>query len=199
MLCHPQRAWWIRLAICLPLLLVLSLSGCVGFLTLPNGLPVLHIYWTTSAGTIGRANLDGTDAITLITGGSGTFGIEVDTNHIYWANNTGTIGRANLDGSGVNQSFISGASGPDDVEVDSAHIYWANAGNGTIGRANLDGSGVDQSFISGISGLGALEVDSGHIYWSRSGGTIGQANLNGTGVITLITGISNLSDVEVGP
>ena len=111
-----------------------------------------HIYWTdNSDGTIGEANLDGSDVNqNLITGASGPVEIAVDGQHIYWANNSGTtIGRANLDGTGVNESFIAGASQPSGVAVTGERIYWTNQGTGTIGEANLDGSAVDQSFITG--------------------------------------------------
>ncbi len=77
------------------------------------------IYWT-SGSTIGRANLDGTDANpSFISGASGAGGVAVDDKFIYWANSTGTIGRANLDGTGANQSFITGLVGnPKGLAVD---------------------------------------------------------------------------------
>jgi uncharacterized protein YjbI with pentapeptide repeats len=78
-----------------------------------------HIYWTNlNAGTIGRANLDGSNVNpNFITGANtnNSWGVAVDDEHIYWASTLdqsafpqglGTIGRANLDGSDPNQSFI---------------------------------------------------------------------------------------------
>ena len=81
------------------------------------------------AGSIGRANLDGSGAnSSFITGAAEPFGITVDYDHIYWTNYYncdyqtqppsgcagGTIGRANLDGSAVNQAYITadGDTGP---------------------------------------------------------------------------------------
>ena len=137
--------------------------------------------------------------------------------HVYWTNHgpgpipPGTIGQANVDGSGVNQSFISDPTTPLGIAVDSNHIYWANVFAGTIGRANLDGTGVDQSFIIGAIAPIAVAVDSGHVYWADQGtcattcpppqqgeGTIGRANLDGTGVNpSFITGASNPVGVAV--
>jgi sugar lactone lactonase YvrE len=109
-----------------------------------------HLYWTTYGDTIGRANLDGSNAgQNFITGATGIQGVAVDGNFIYWANYySGTIGRANRDGTGVNQSFITGGNYPTGVAVDANHIYWANYDGHSIGRANLDGTGVNQSFIA---------------------------------------------------
>ena len=59
------------------------------------------VYWANNLGTtIGRANLDGSNANqSFITGASSPVGVAVDDAHIYWVNGgTDTIGRADLDG-----------------------------------------------------------------------------------------------------
>ena len=87
-----------------------------------------YIYWTGNNG-IGRANLDGTGAISSFIPEPGSpGGVAVDGAHVYWANlETGTIGRANLDGTGVNPSFITAPiEGVSGVAVDAAHIYWVS-------------------------------------------------------------------------
>src|SRR5262249_11220275 len=68
---------------------------------------VRHIYWTNSGtGTIGRANLDGSNPNQSFITSASADGMAVDAEHVYWGNdNTNTIGRANLDGSNPNQSF----------------------------------------------------------------------------------------------
>src|SRR5262245_5390082 len=64
-----------------------------------------HVYWVNGhAGTIGRANVDGTGADeSFITGAGYPVGVAVDSNYVYWAGDIpdGTIGRANLDGTGA--------------------------------------------------------------------------------------------------
>ena len=160
-----------------------------------------HIYWTevfshagvTPAGSISRANLDGTGVerqfITGFAEGAVPTGLAVDANHIYWSQSGGiypsstqtpAIGRANLDGTGVERAFIPFPSGsyPGAVEVDDSYIYWINSrpdplSGETIGRANLDGSGVDQSFIDGFGAHTNfpfdLALDAGHLYWADLG------------------------------
>jgi hypothetical protein len=169
--------------------------------------PSGHIYWTnfgnaSTPGSIGRANLDGTDVNHSFITGSTPVGVTVDSAHIYWSNWTTltTLGRANLDGSGANHSFVAGALFPEGVAVDSGHVYWGNFFEGTIGRANLDGTDPDQDFITtgGGDGLGQLVLDSNHIYWADASGQIGRANLDGTGADPIfITGASNPRGVAV--
>src|SRR4051812_22654266 len=86
------------------------------------------VYWANArTDTIGRANLDGTDANQSFIHVAGDFpqGVAVDDAHVYWTVPDGnTIGRANLDGTGTNQRCITGASSPEGVAVDGAHVYW---------------------------------------------------------------------------
>jgi hypothetical protein len=162
------------------------------------------VYWVdVDAGTIGRANLDGTGVdqrfIAVV---EPPFAVAVDAAHVYWTNyaagtiGAGTIGRANLDGTGVDRSFITGAHGPSGVAVDAAHVYWANGGADSIGRANLDGTGADHSFIAGPRFPLGVAVDAAHVYWADGVfETIGRAELDGTGVDrSFITG----ADAPVG-
>jgi virginiamycin B lyase len=72
------------------------------------------------------------------------------------------------------------------------YLYWAS-GKTTIGRARLDGTGVEQSFVSGTGrGPCGVALDREHIYWGEepggkvgspdTGGAIGRANRDGSGV-----------------
>ena len=163
--------------------------------------PASYVYWTNSnAGTIGRANLDGTSPNpSFITGATYPYGVAVDGSHVYWPNvGSNTIGRANLDGTSPNESFISGAHAAA-AAVDAGHIYWANVSANTIGRANRDGTGVDPSFITVATGVFGVAVDAGHVYWTNlNAGTIGRANLNGTSPDeSFITGASSPYAVAV--
>ena len=128
-----------------------------------------------------------------------------------------TIGRARLDGTGVEHSFVSGTGRrPCGVALDRKHIYWGELQGGkigspdvggAIGRANRDGSGVNAKLIPtpGAHGCG-VAIAGSHIYWASwacaivpgrgcwwapsSGGAIGRANVDGTGVDDrFITGI----------
>lgn len=140
-----------------------------------------YVYWTDgSAGTIGRANLDGSGVDPdFIAGATAPRGIAVDEHHVYWAGAT-TIGRADLDGSDVDHDFVTAAAAG--LAVDGSFLYFTTATG--IGRASLDGSPVDHSFITGEQAPFGLAVNDQHLYWSNANGAIRRANLDGSGVST---------------
>ena len=116
----------------------------------PTGVTVdgSYVYWANSdAGTIGRADLDGSGVNqAFVTGASFPNAIAVDAANVYWTTQLGTdswsIGRGQIAGGGVlDETFITGPVDPAGLAVDDANVYWSNGGTGTIGRANIDGSG----------------------------------------------------------
>lgn len=144
-----------------------------------------YVYWGDfAAGTIGRANLDGSDATdSFIHIGGKPVAVAVNASHVYWANQSeGTIGRANLDGTGVEPAFISGLHEPSGVALTSAYIFWTSTKDGAIGRANLDGKEVKPELVAaGVAPCG-IAADSGSIYWSNLSGLeayVGRASFTG--------------------
>jgi virginiamycin B lyase len=166
-----------------------------GFIGLPGRHPqgvavdASHVYWVEyAAGTIGRADLDGTNVDeSFITGADAPQAIAVDSGHVYWTNSlTGSIGRADLDGQNVNQSFVvTPVESVVGLAVDAGHIYWTSSSPfdplvGAIGRADIDGTNVDDDFITGATHPLGVAVDANHIYWSNTfADSIGRADLDG--------------------
>lgn len=123
--------------------------------------------------------------------------------YVYWAQtnpdgSASEIARANLDGSQAGRSLVSNPSAYRGIAVDSAHLYWA--GGGAIGRVALDGSDQHPHFITDLSDATLwVAVDANHIFWTdhvpssapaQEWGTIGRANLDGSGVDrSFITGL----------
>lgn len=141
-----------------------------------------YVYWGSTSGKIGRANLDGTGVSAgFMTGLGAVSGVAVDTRHIYWTEqDNDRIGRANLDGTGVNASFITGASAPRGIAVDANHIWWANSGSWWVARANLDGTGVNQTLLS-VMNPQDVEVNADHLYVAAYGlNRIVRAGLDGS-------------------
>jgi virginiamycin B lyase len=150
------------------------------------------------AGTIGRANIDGTGVNqSFITGIDAPSGITSDGTYLYWTTGglndtygTGGVARAGLDGvTGRNNTFITGASKPLAVSVDANYVYWSNTNGSTIGRATIGGAGANQSFIAAGSYPYGLEVRGGFIYWANFllgsgawGNQIGRADVGGTNI-----------------
>jgi hypothetical protein len=193
----------------------------------PGGVAVdsSYVYWANSydcnyqsdppsscaGGTIGRANLDGSEVSqSYLTGdprvgpGCGTSpetrcgpssvaaaSLPDGTAAVYWDNpQVATIGRQTLTGdpAGINQSLITGIGQTFKVgvAVDRQYVYWTDRTSGGISRANLDGSGITRQFIQlgEFASANALAVDDQYIYWTggEGGPSIGRANLDGSGV-----------------
>ena len=122
-----------------------------------------QMYWThqtdetEGTGKIQRANLDGSDIETLISGLDKPFGLALDVTggKVYW---TGwdKIQRANLDGSNI-EALVTEEDGlgfpasPLVLDVSGGKMYWTVWGTGSglarIQCANLDGSNVEDVVI----------------------------------------------------
>jgi hypothetical protein len=161
------------------------------------------MYWADqTAGRIQRANLDGSNVETLLSGFAvgALKGIEIDpaAGKMYWTNSVAQkIQRANLDGSGV-QDLVTLQTGLWDVALDTAagKMYWASSEDDTIRRANLDGSGAQLLWTGTASadphGI-AIDALAGKMYWYDDRvQQILRANLNGSSVETAadLTGIA---------
>jgi hypothetical protein len=99
---------------------------------------------------------------------------------IYWTSGLGKA-RANLDHTGIVDPFLaSPATSYAGLAVGGGHIYWT--ASGAIGRASVCGGDVNPSYIPLVGQPIDVAVDAQHVYWTNTGGTIGRANLDGTGL-----------------
>jgi virginiamycin B lyase len=148
-----------------------------------------HLYWASTDGAIGRANLDGSAADRNFIGGlQAPCGLALDDEYVYWGNiEAGSIGRARLDGTEVEPGFITGVEAFCGVAVDVSHLYWTT--EGAIGRASIDGSDPDPAFIPSAGRPCGIAVDAAHIYWANfiePGTFVSRANLDGGGAAPLV-------------
>lgn len=149
--------------------------------------------------TISRANPDGSDVETLITGVA-PWGLALDIagGKIYWVSfSNQRLSRANLDGTNL-EVLVTGMTGEElALDLESGKVYWS--GSGKIQRANLDGSGVEDVITTSPKPDGiALDLVNGKIYWTDSydaGGelahTIQRANLDGSDSEVLVSGLQH--------
>ena len=175
------------------------------------------MYWT-DLGTdkIQRANLDGSNVEDLVTSGLTTpdgIALDIAGGKMYWTDpGTDKIQRANLDGSNVEDLVTSGLRSPPSIALDIAggKMYWTDVDGDNIRRANLDGSNVEDLITSGLSspwGI-ALDIAGGKMYWAHkdynpatrkhTNGKIQRANLNGTEVEDVITGLDQVDGIALG-
>ena len=129
------------------------------------------MYWTdTARSNLGRANLDGSQAETIVGWGSDIgplnipLGLALDRagGKIYWQDpGTLRMQRANLDGSQAEDLHVSGLGYPGiGLALDPAEgkIYWTDGGRKQILRSNLDGTRVED-LLSGLGGPAGLALE----------------------------------------
>ena len=172
------------------------------------------MYWTDwllPSQKIQRMNLDGTNLqdIVTITEFVWPNGIALDIGggKVYWTELiTGKLRRANLDGSSVEDIPTTGrapAGGGIALDIAAGKMYWTDVTSNTIWRSNLDGTKVEAIVTTSPDSPGdlALDLERGKIYWTYveynadtkkySNGRIQRANLDGTNVQTIVTGLEN--------
>ncbi len=117
-------------------------------------------------------------------------------NMIYWADlEDDSINRANLDGTG-RERLVTGLSQPHNVSLDisAGKMYWGDQATQKIQRSDLDGSNIETLLgWDTAKKVRQVEIDavSGKMYWACFGDSIYRANLDGTSIETLHSGISN--------
>ena len=124
-----------------------------------------HIYYadTAAGGTVGRADLDGSndndffiDTGGLMQGKVGA-GMAVNATGIYWpgGDTLMSIGHSDFGPTNVSGNQIDTTARG--LAIDGTYIYF---GTGTgVGRANPIGTGIDRNFITGGTGVTAVAVD----------------------------------------
>lgn len=163
------------------------------------------MYWAEWV-RIRRADLDGSNLETLVTGLTRADGIDLDLENgkIYWTERgTHKIQRSNLDGSNVEDIVDSPVPESIGLDVENGLMYWTDwqDGNEKIYRANLDGSGkeviVETNLLGRPFGID-LDLSNQKMYWTDDeNGTISRANLDGTGIETLVDGLNKAIDVSL--
>jgi hypothetical protein len=156
--------------------------------------------YTYSDPCIRRADLDGTNLETLAacTDGCVLEGIALDlaAGRMYWAERMDQqIYRANLDGSGAYRILEchDGVGHPRALVVTGGRVYWST--DESVYSATTDGEDM-QLVIDGLDDTPyAMELDpeAGRLYWVTgnmySGAMVQSANLDGTGLQTIVTGL----------
>jgi sugar lactone lactonase YvrE len=177
-----------------------SNSTVVGTVLVSDDIPpVTKMYWLDmSDNNIKRADLDGSNVETLVTGLTDPRSMTVDhgAGKIYWTDyGTDKIQRANLDGSNV-EDLITGLTNPTGIALDTTagKMYWTDYSANTIQRADLDGSNVEDLVTTGLTDPKniALDTAAGKMYWVDSGSNkVQRADLDGSNVEDLVIGLTD--------
>jgi hypothetical protein len=121
----------------------------------------------------------------------------VEGERLFFLNIRGQVLSVEPDGSDLRVIVDDLDTSPDGIAVDmeNGHVYWSNMGaakedDGSIVRADLDGSNVTTIVPEGGTFTAkqlTLDARNGKLYWSdREGMRVMRANLDGTGVETLV-------------
>jgi hypothetical protein len=158
-----------------------------------------HIYWGNlgghpppgpQAGSLGRANLDGSEATsTFVTGLERPCDVTVGGDHVFWVEGgpnlgSGGIGRASLDGSSPQRPFIPFPAVDQSCGLTASgnYLYWGQGK--AIARANLEGGEVNDAFVPDAGVTNGIAIQAGRIYWDAlwpdGTSSIGRANLDGS-------------------
>lgn len=177
-------------------------SGIRGMAVAPS---LGKIYWVAEnllpQARIQRANLDGSDVEDLPIQPGSFFDVAVDETNgaLYWIEGP-RIWRGNLDGTGA-VAIITDADEPYYMALDrsAGRIYWTNFGNNTIGSANLfDGSDREVPFSLLDQPIGiVIDAPSAKLYWTLNSGEVQRANLDGTGLETVLTTAAGTWDITI--
>ena len=163
--------------------------------------------------TIVQANLDGSniqDVITVSGASLSDIALDIENRHMYWSEwNLRKIVRANFDGSN-RQDVLTGSGVIDSIALDvqSRQIYWAErrSRRSAIVRGDYDGS-TFQDVLTELDDVWsiALDVQSRQIYWTEriqgqdDSGKIRRANLDGTQIQDLVTGLRIPTNITLMP
>jgi len=165
--------------------------------------------------SIFKVNVDGTNLTEVVSNVESVYDIELDlfNRRIFWASSPYSnkmIISADMDiqNSGVDTLYYSSTNDIDihGIGLDNDHgkLYWTEANNGgydRIMRMNKDGNNKEQILSNSMFYLSAprdIDVASDKIYWTDSGifaHWIIEANLDGTGIDTILTDVSSFSIV----
>ena len=178
-----------------------NVQELASILAVPMGIAVGSdkLYWTNSRGRIQSANLDGSGITNVIPGGlEGAMDIAVAGGNAYWTQG-GNVRFVNLTGQKQIRDISTGMDTANSLAIGGGKVYWAEMTGesaGTVNSANLNGTGATElASISAVPSGIAVDTARSKLYWTNSRGRIQRANLNGSGIGNVVTGLGNPGDM----
>ena len=178
-----------------------NVQELASILAVPMGIAVSSdkLYWTNSRGRIQSANLDGSGITNVIPGGlEGAMDLAVAGGNAYWTQG-GNVRFVNLTGQKQIRDISTGMDTANSLAIGGGKVYWAEMTGesaGTVNSANLNGTGATElASISAVPSGIAVDTARSKLYWTNSRGRIQRANLNGSGIGNVVTGLGNPGDM----
>ncbi len=126
-------------------------------------------------------------------------GMALDGQSVYWGSNDGTVQKTNMGATLTPIQVASGQSAPWAVVTDAKNVYWTNfsiPGNVMKSAKSGNNPGVPPTPLTLSADAGrpaGIAVDANYVYYTTSTygggpGTIKRMGLDGSGLVTLVTG-----------
>lgn len=166
-----------------------------------------RLYWVNdTTQTIQRASLNGGEMEDVIRFGpeGRVIGVTLDVEHnkMYWGDYAQwRIMQADLDGNGATPLIQLAIDRPYYLEPDTENrqLYWVDYLGQRIRRVSLDGGEAETLVETAGTPIGiALDIPHGKVYWTLATGVVQRANLDGTGVEDVVTGLDGVWAIELG-
>ena len=158
------------------------------------------LYWTNSAGRIQSANLNGSRITNVIPGGlESPMDLALAGGNAYWTQGNGSVRFVNLRGTKQIRNISTGTDTPGSLVIGGGKVYWtetAGESGGTVNSANLNGTGATQlaSILAAPVGI-AVDGARSKLYWSNARGRIQSANLDGSKIQNVVSGLGSPSEL----
>ena len=161
------------------------------------------LYWTNSSGRIQSANLNGSSIKNVISSGlENPTDIVVSNGFIYWTENSNSIRRVNITGQKVPRDVATNLDTVGGIAVGGGKVYWTEMTSesaGTVNGANLNGTNFETlaTLLSAPMGIG-VDTTGNMLYWTNARGRVQRANLDGSGIKNVVTGLISATKLVIG-
>ena len=157
------------------------------------------LYWTNSRGRIQSANLDGSGITNELQDLPSPMDIALARGLVYWTQGNGSVRVVNLRGQKIVRDISTGTDTPGSLVIGGSKVYWTEMtgdSSGTVNSANLNGTDVKElKSIQAVPMGIAVDGSRSKLYWTNSRGRIQSANLDGSGITNVVSGLGSPGDM----
>ena len=157
------------------------------------------LYWTNSRGRIQSADLDGSGITNELQDLPSPMDIALAGGNGYWTQGNGSVRLVNLTGQKIVRDISTGTDTPGSLVIGGGKVYWTEMtgdSSGTVNSANLNGTDVKElKSIQAVPMGIAVDGSRSKLYWTNSRGRIQSANLDGSGITNVVSGLGSPGDM----
>ena len=178
-----------------------NVQELASILAVPMGIAVGSdkLYWTNSRGRIQSADLDGSGITNVIPSGlEGAMDIALAGGNAYWTQG-GNVRFVNLRGQKQIRNISTGTDTAGSLAIGGGKVYWTEmtgTSSGTVNSANLNGANATElASIQAVPSGIAVDTARSKLYWTNSRGRVQSANLDGSKIQNVVSGLGHPGDM----